>query len=251
MSGGSISAKNSGCSRGRIRHPVPSRGHACRRVDPSAASHRTAGIRAAAGSPPFKLAESSGIQVRRNRISKNRTNRSVAADMALSQKLLIRQSQALVMTPQLMQAIKLLQLSHLDLAAYVDGELERNPLLERPAEEEPVRGEAEPARRARPATDGGAPQRRLDGRSPGDQPRDHRATARHRPRKCLSRREPGGPGAAKPNRNLPPIPNGPASVPAVAPTATIISRPSSPRRPRSPAISPNRWRSPSPIRSSA
>ena len=55
--------------------------------------------------------------------------------MALTQKLLIRQSQALVMTPQLMQAIKLLQLSHLDLASYVDGELERNPLLERPAED--------------------------------------------------------------------------------------------------------------------
>jgi RNA polymerase sigma-54 factor len=35
------------------------------------------------------------------------------------------------MTPQLMQAIKLLQLSSLDLAAYVEGELERNPLLER------------------------------------------------------------------------------------------------------------------------
>jgi RNA polymerase sigma-54 factor len=64
--------------------------------------------------------------------------------MALIQKLLIRQSQALVMTPQLMQAIKLLQLSHLDLATYVDGELERNPLLERPAEEEPVRDEGEP-----------------------------------------------------------------------------------------------------------
>src|SRR5258707_4135624 len=65
--------------------------------------------------------------------------------MALFQKLLIRQSQALVMTPQLMQAIKLLQLSHLDLATYVDGELEKNPLLERPVEEEPVRGEPEPA----------------------------------------------------------------------------------------------------------
>ncbi len=51
--------------------------------------------------------------------------------MALSQRLEIRQSQALVMTPQLMQAIKLLQLSSLDLAAYVDVELERNPLLER------------------------------------------------------------------------------------------------------------------------
>src|SRR5690242_18526782 len=56
--------------------------------------------------------------------------------MALTQKLEMRQSQALVMTPQLMQAIKLLQLSNLDLAAYVEGELERNPLLER-AEGEP------------------------------------------------------------------------------------------------------------------
>jgi RNA polymerase sigma-54 factor len=51
--------------------------------------------------------------------------------MALSQKLQLKQSQALVMTPQLMQAIKLLQLSSLDLASYVEAELERNPLLER------------------------------------------------------------------------------------------------------------------------
>ncbi|GGK38752.1 RNA polymerase sigma-54 factor 2 [Salinarimonas ramus] len=43
----------------------------------------------------------------------------------------LRQGQSLVMTPQLLQAIKLLQLSHLDLVAYVDAELERNPLLER------------------------------------------------------------------------------------------------------------------------
>jgi RNA polymerase sigma-54 factor len=43
----------------------------------------------------------------------------------------IRQSQALVMTPQLQQAIKLLQLSNLEVAAYVEVELERNPLLER------------------------------------------------------------------------------------------------------------------------
>src|SRR5829696_2609994 len=57
--------------------------------------------------------------------------------MALTQRLEIRQSQALVMTPQLMQAIKLLQLSSLDLVAYVDAELERNPLLERADEGEP------------------------------------------------------------------------------------------------------------------
>src|SRR5437868_14413707 len=56
--------------------------------------------------------------------------------MALTQRLELRQSHALVMTPQLMQAIKLLQLSNLDLAAYVESELERNPLLERASEVE-------------------------------------------------------------------------------------------------------------------
>src|SRR4029077_20542964 len=60
--------------------------------------------------------------------------------MALSQRLEISQSHALVMTPQLMQAIKLLQLYNLDLAAYVEGELERNPLLEQIGEGE---GEAD------------------------------------------------------------------------------------------------------------
>jgi RNA polymerase sigma-54 factor len=43
----------------------------------------------------------------------------------------MRQGQGLVITPQLQQAIKLLQLSNLELDAYVDGELERNPLLQR------------------------------------------------------------------------------------------------------------------------
>src|SRR5687767_16016683 len=63
--------------------------------------------------------------------------------MALSQRLEFRQSQSLVMTPQLMQAIKLLQLSNLDLSAFVEDELERNPLLERASEgaEPPVAGE--------------------------------------------------------------------------------------------------------------
>jgi len=67
--------------------------------------------------------------------------------MALSQRLEFRQTQALVMTPQLMQAIKLLQLSSLDLAAYVEGELERNPLLERGDDEDapPPAAEAEGA----------------------------------------------------------------------------------------------------------
>src|ERR671927_117925 len=62
--------------------------------------------------------------------------------MALLQRLEMRQGQALVMTPQLLQAIKLLQLSQLDLASYVEAELERNPLLERAEPELPGAGDA-------------------------------------------------------------------------------------------------------------
>ena len=51
--------------------------------------------------------------------------------MAVTPRLELRQSQSLVMTPQLQQAIKLLQLSNLELSEFVDQELERNPLLER------------------------------------------------------------------------------------------------------------------------
>ena len=51
--------------------------------------------------------------------------------MALSAKLQLRQSQSLVMTPQLMQSIKLLQMTHGELAQFIEDEIERNPLLER------------------------------------------------------------------------------------------------------------------------
>lgn len=51
--------------------------------------------------------------------------------MALGARLELRQGQGLVITPQLQQAIKLLQLSNMELEAYVEGELERNPLLQR------------------------------------------------------------------------------------------------------------------------
>ena len=51
--------------------------------------------------------------------------------MAMIPRLEMRQGQALVMTPQLQQAIKLLQLSNVELAEFVESELERNPLLER------------------------------------------------------------------------------------------------------------------------
>ncbi|HLI64791.1 MAG TPA: RNA polymerase factor sigma-54 [Caulobacteraceae bacterium] len=68
--------------------------------------------------------------------------------MALSPRLELRQGQGLVITPQLQQAIKLLQLSSMELEAYVEGELERNPLLqrdEREAEAEAPPREAEAA----------------------------------------------------------------------------------------------------------
>ncbi len=51
--------------------------------------------------------------------------------MAMGPRLDIRQTQALVMTPQLQQAIRLLQLTNLELNQYVEQELERNPILER------------------------------------------------------------------------------------------------------------------------
>ncbi len=51
--------------------------------------------------------------------------------MTLVPRLDLRQSQTLVMTPQLRQALRMLQSSNLDVAAFVEEELERNPLLER------------------------------------------------------------------------------------------------------------------------
>ena len=61
--------------------------------------------------------------------------------MSLSPKLEMRQGHALVMTPQLQQAIKLLQLTNLDLLAYVEQEVEQNPLLEHADPEDPQRGD--------------------------------------------------------------------------------------------------------------
>src|SRR4029078_7840718 len=62
------------------------------------------------------------------------------------------------MTPQLMQAIKLLQLSNLDLVAFVEEELERNPLLERAESDsssEPSMDGAEASTHATEADGGG------------------------------------------------------------------------------------------------
>jgi RNA polymerase sigma-54 factor len=65
--------------------------------------------------------------------------------MALAAKLELRQGQQLVMTPQLQQAIRLLQLSNMELSAFVETELERNPLLERDEAEQAVGGAADDA----------------------------------------------------------------------------------------------------------
>ncbi|HWX48371.1 MAG TPA: RNA polymerase factor sigma-54 [Roseomonas sp.] len=71
--------------------------------------------------------------------------------MAIGPRLELRFTQTLVMTPQLRQAIKLLQSSNLEVSAFVEEELERNPLLER--DERPEGGEPEAAagREAAPA----------------------------------------------------------------------------------------------------
>lgn len=61
----------------------------------------------------------------------------------LGQRLEMRQGQSLVMTPQLQQAIKLLQLSNVELAEYCEAELEKNPLLERDDAAAAIAGEGE------------------------------------------------------------------------------------------------------------
>jgi RNA polymerase sigma-54 factor len=80
----------------------------------------------------------------------------------LRQKLDIRQSQALVMTPQLQQAIRLLQMSNLELLAFVEQQLEENPLLVRAEDGEGAEDGAEPAAGGdmaaeAPVAEGGAP----------------------------------------------------------------------------------------------
>ncbi len=65
--------------------------------------------------------------------------------MALGPRLDLRQSQSLVMTPQLQQAIRLLALSNLEIESFIAEELDRNPLLESASgEEETAREAAEP-----------------------------------------------------------------------------------------------------------
>ncbi|WP_424934024.1 RNA polymerase factor sigma-54 [Amaricoccus macauensis] len=74
--------------------------------------------------------------------------------MSLSPRLEFRQQQSLVMTPQLQQAIKLLQMSNVELADYVSTEVERNPLLDfQPAQHGTGTGPARSAGGAQGADD--------------------------------------------------------------------------------------------------
>ena len=63
--------------------------------------------------------------------------------MALSASLFLRQSQSLVMTPQLMQSIQLLQMTFLELNQFIAQEVERNPLLELASGPDQAEGEFE------------------------------------------------------------------------------------------------------------
>ena len=74
--------------------------------------------------------------------------------MAIGPRLDLRHTQSLVMTPQLRQAIKLLQFSNLEVAAFLEEELERNPLLER--DDRPETDPERPAPDQRPLADSGA-----------------------------------------------------------------------------------------------
>jgi RNA polymerase sigma-54 factor len=77
--------------------------------------------------------------------------------MALAARLELRQGQGLVITPQLQQAIKLLQLSNIELEAFVEAELEKNPLLQRDErEQEPEEAPITEAASAEVAADSAA-----------------------------------------------------------------------------------------------
>src|SRR5579863_6993600 len=89
--------------------------------------------------------------------------------MALTPRLDLRQSQSLVMTPQLQQAIKLLQLSNIELSVFVEAELEQNPLLERDDNPAPATTaeESPPADAADGAVLDGPPEERMVDSLPG------------------------------------------------------------------------------------
>ncbi len=73
--------------------------------------------------------------------------------MAMGPRLEFRQTQSLVMTPQLRQAIKLLQFTNLEAVAFVEEELERNPLLERDERSDSQPEQPAPDQRTQPVAE--------------------------------------------------------------------------------------------------
>ena len=101
--------------------------------------------------------------------------------MALSPRLDLRQTQSLVMTPQLQQAIKLLALSNLEIETFVGEALESNPLLEMgETSREPGSGPRDGSGEGPGEGDGAAPEPReheSDGGSDGTEALDISASA--------------------------------------------------------------------------
>lgn len=92
--------------------------------------------------------------------------------MSLAPRLDLRQSQQLVMTPQLQQAIKLLQLNNIELEAHVLAEIEANPLIEIEREEPPATAEEPPAAPETPADEMRTDELIARGEGMGDAPLD-------------------------------------------------------------------------------
>ena len=87
--------------------------------------------------------------------------------MALEQKLNLRLSQRLVMTPSLQQAIKLLQMSRLELQEVLTQEMVENPILEDQEEEAP-----EPAERTESTQEPEEAPASVDATAPAEKDRD-------------------------------------------------------------------------------
>ncbi len=92
--------------------------------------------------------------------------------MSIGPRLDLRQSQSLVMTPQLQQAIKLLALTNVELEAYIGEELDRNPLLDTAAEDIRDDARGEDAAPVAASEDAGVDQLVSGGEGTGDTPLD-------------------------------------------------------------------------------
>ncbi|MDP9057188.1 MAG: RNA polymerase factor sigma-54 [Pseudomonadota bacterium] len=92
--------------------------------------------------------------------------------MALGPRLDIRQSQSLVMTPQLQQAIKLLTLSNLEIESFIGEAIESNPLLEIEQTGRPARIDAAPDQRRTSLENSPCDQLIGEGRGAEDRPLD-------------------------------------------------------------------------------